>query len=542
MTYFSVVSLTQVVLLLVFICWTPSSTGAAFSLEEEFLQLKENYIQMKQVVKSLESTTVELQAKVAKVTQLEAQLELNNELRQDLTLKVKQLEEKNVQLEVKIQDQERRLTSLLEAAELPVSTDSVNKEISIRSNGKSGIPRTCRGLQATDPSLPSGMHWIDPDGQGVGDDPIYVYCDMTSGSTSIVHDSESSLNVSHCAEAGCYSRSINYNSSIGQIKALIELSTECHQSIKYDCNFAPFELNGVAYSWWNDREGNPQYFWAGGNTDRVHTCQCGIDANCVDPVAKCNCDSLAPLQLFDDGVITDKNVLPVTRLNFGRTQLETSSGVHTLGRLVCTLTFSGLPKSCQDLRLIGHTLNGFYSVMGSAKMESVYCDFSKLPDDAGFQKWIGYVDVKSSPVHFYVQRNTSFYPQNTPIPFELALVNEGYAMDLTSGKFTAPRPGIYFFSFAGTAHLEISSSSVGFDSFLYLNGNKIGAGFVQENKGPVNQYSPMSFQSTLNLQKDDQIWVQISFNLGTSSYLYDDINHLTHFTGFMLEEEIVASL
>jgi hypothetical protein len=32
---------------------------------------------MKQVVKSLESTTVELQAKVAKVTQLEAQLELN---------------------------------------------------------------------------------------------------------------------------------------------------------------------------------------------------------------------------------------------------------------------------------------------------------------------------------------------------------------------------------------------------------------------------------------------------------------------------------
>jgi hypothetical protein len=78
-----------------------------------------------------------------------------------------------------------------------------------------------------------------------------------------------------------------------------------------------------------------------------------------------------------------KNVLPVTRLNFGRTQLETSSGVHTLGRLVCTVTFSGLPKSCQDLWLIGHTLNGFYSVMGSAKMESVYCDFTKLDGDEG---------------------------------------------------------------------------------------------------------------------------------------------------------------
>jgi hypothetical protein len=29
------------------------------------------------------------------------------------------------------------------------------------------------------PSFASGMQWIDPDGQGIGDDPIYVYCDMS---------------------------------------------------------------------------------------------------------------------------------------------------------------------------------------------------------------------------------------------------------------------------------------------------------------------------------------------------------------------------
>jgi hypothetical protein len=100
-------------------------------------------------------------------------------------LRVIQLEAHNVQLEVKIQDQERRLAYLLEAAELPFSTDSklfsVKKETSMRLTGKSGIPRTCRELRAADPSLSSGMHWIDPDGQGVGDNPIYVYCDMTSG-------------------------------------------------------------------------------------------------------------------------------------------------------------------------------------------------------------------------------------------------------------------------------------------------------------------------------------------------------------------------
>jgi hypothetical protein len=43
------------------------------------------------------------------------------------------------------------------------------------------MPRTCREARAANPSLSSGMYWIDPDGQGVGDDPIYVYCDMAKG-------------------------------------------------------------------------------------------------------------------------------------------------------------------------------------------------------------------------------------------------------------------------------------------------------------------------------------------------------------------------
>ena len=43
------------------------------------------------------------------------------------------------------------------------------------------ILRTCREIKAADPLANSGMYWIDPDGQGVGDDPIYVHCNMTSG-------------------------------------------------------------------------------------------------------------------------------------------------------------------------------------------------------------------------------------------------------------------------------------------------------------------------------------------------------------------------
>jgi hypothetical protein len=47
------------------------------------------------------------------------------------------------------------------------------------------------------------------------------------------------------------------------------------------------------------------------------------------------------------------------------------------------VSINGLPSSCGDLEMIGHTLNGFYSIAGSAMMESVYCDFSKLPSDPG---------------------------------------------------------------------------------------------------------------------------------------------------------------
>jgi hypothetical protein len=117
-------------------------------------------------------------------------------------------------------------------------------------------------------------------------------------------------------------------------------------------------------------------------------------------------------------------------------------------------------------------------------------------------------------------------------------VNEGNAMDLTSGKFTAPRPGTYFFSFTGVALLE-SPSVAWFHSSLYLNGNLIGSSFVRHENG-VDQYSPLTLQSTMNLEKGDQLWVEISYS-DSSSFLWDNSYHLTHFTGFMLEEEIVAS-
>ncbi len=74
-----------------------------------------------------------------------------------------------------------------------------------------------------------------------------------------------------------------------------------------------------------------------------------------------------------------------------------------------------------------------------------------------------------------------------------------------------------------------------------MNGGRIGLGYVEESNNVANQDSPLTLQSTLNLKSGDQVWVAINYQ-STGAYLYDDSDHFTHFTGFMLEEEIVASL
>ena len=112
-------------------------------------------------------------------------------------------------------------------------------------------------------------------------------------------------------------------------------------------------------------------------------------------------------------------------------------------------------------------------------------------------------------------------------------------MNLQTGIFTAPRPGIYFFSFTGEAGFPASSSRVILGVALYLNGDRIVSSSAQESNTVNGQVSPLTLQSTLNLKSGDQIWVAIS-DKSTGVYFYDNGNHYTHFTGFMLQEDIVT--
>lgn len=113
-------------------------------------------------------------------------------------------------------------------------------------------------------------------------------------------------------------------------------------------------------------------------------------------------------------------------------------------------------------------------------------------------------------------------------------------MDLSSGKFTAHRMGTYFFTFTGVVNFPTTpaTSRVALSIGLYSNGKRIALGYVEKGNNVV-QFSPVTLQSTLTLQKGDQIWLQITA-MSAGVYLFDSNYYYTHFTGWLLEEEIFS--
>ena len=102
----------------------------------------------------------QLEAKVAKVDQHESRIS-------SLEIQVDQLMKKNSDLEEK----NKQLILAAAVEKLSVTDDVTRRDF---------VPRSCFEVKAMNPTVQSGMHYIDPDGRIDGDPPISVYCDMTT--------------------------------------------------------------------------------------------------------------------------------------------------------------------------------------------------------------------------------------------------------------------------------------------------------------------------------------------------------------------------
>lgn len=105
-------------------------------------------------------------------------------------------------------------------------------------------------------------------------------------------------------------------------------------------------------------------------------------------------------------------------------------------------------------------------------------------------------------------------------------------MDTLTGIFTAPVAGTYHFEFHGVK--EISPDQL--ELFLQLNGNNVGAA-VATNSANFDNLFTLSLSASLQLQIGDRV----NMYKGQDGTLKDDTRHMTHFTGILIEEDLIVA-
>ncbi|XP_069476642.1 uncharacterized protein [Ambystoma mexicanum] len=250
------------------------------------------------------------------------------------------------------------------------------------------VLESCAALKSAG-VLESGVYTIDPDGTRHGEDPFPVKCDMLSekatGITIIGHDSEVRERISPCEDAGCYSRNITYkDASLGQLRALTAVSETCEQFVKLECRHIRFLKD--QWGWWVSRDGQKVNSWGGASTNSGK-CSCGEKGACAQGLPTCNCDANDGVWRMDEGLLTDKSMLPIQAVHFGDTRdVPVEMAFHSIGKFRCRgngLKHPVLP-SCAALKDAGHTDSGFYVIdpdgpgQGFSQFE-VYCDMTSDP-------------------------------------------------------------------------------------------------------------------------------------------------------------------
>merc|ERR1711953_699612 len=246
-------------------------------------------------------------------------------------------------LAVELQGLTGTLSSMIESNQLPVLLKTAAKLLASM--------RTCQDL-ANIGVTESGTYQLDPDGPDSIAEPIMIFCDFTTNVTEIVHDMESEVKIENCPDGGngCHVTQLNYDAPMDQIRALIAASETCEQSIRFDCFLAPLMVYGSDHmGFWRDYNGTERTFFHGNlDPEQPHVCQCGVNQTCIESNLPCNCDAKVPDWQVDEGVITDKDLLPITEFAYGPLEYDLEEAKISIGSLKCsgsTMTGSIIPSA-----------------------------------------------------------------------------------------------------------------------------------------------------------------------------------------------------
>ena len=178
-------------------------------------------------------------------------------------------------LAVQLHDATQNLSSMFESKHLTILLQTASRILT--------SARTCQDL-ANLGITSSGTYQLDPDGPDSIAEPIMVLCDFTSNTTEIISDMKSEIKIEKCPENanGCHQTYLNYDAPMDQIRALIDASETCEQSIRFDCFLAPLMVFGYGHNgsdhmgFWRDWNGTQRTFFHGNlDPDQPHICQCG---------------------------------------------------------------------------------------------------------------------------------------------------------------------------------------------------------------------------------------------------------------------------
>lgn len=100
-------------------------------------------------------------------------------------------------------------------------------------------------------------------------------------------------------------------------------------------------------------------------------------------------------------------------------------------------------------------------------------------------------------------------------------------MNVNSGIFTAPVNGIYHFQFFGIKSSTVNILTI----FLQVNGVSVGRAYTSTSA----LVDSVSLTASLLLKANDKVNL---FNY-QSGALFDDSTHSTHFTGWLVEEDLL---